>query len=137
MIKLRIITPNKVILEEDIKSITVPGIAGEMTILPNHANLFTLLSEGVVKINFERKEDYLAIGGGYLETNGNYVNLLVSRAYGQDIVNQTTTEKALKDAKNMLIKAKSKEEKIEANTLLRRSIVDMKLIKKRRKTRFN
>ena len=132
--KLRIITPRKVVLEEEINSITLPSADGEITILPNHVNLFSLLNEGVVKIKYDRKEDFLAIGGGYVETNGEYVNLLVSRAYGQEVVNQTATEKAIKQAQDMLQKAKTNEERLEASSILRRSIVDMKLIKKRRRT---
>jgi len=132
--KLRIITPRKVVLEEEINSITLPSADGEITILPNHVNLFSLLNEGVVKIKYDRKEDFLAIGGGYVETNGEYVNLLVSRAYGQEVINQTATEKAIKQAQDMLQKAKTNEERLEASSILRRSIVDMKLLKKRRRT---
>lgn len=132
--KLRIITPRKVVLEEEINSITLPSADGEITILPNHVNLFSLLNEGVVKIKYDRKEDFLAIGGGYVETNGEYVNLLVSRAYGQEVVNQAATEKAIKQAQDMLQKAKTNEERLEASSILRRSIVDMKLLKKRRRT---
>ena len=132
--KLRIITPKKVVLEEEIESITVPSVDGEITILPHHVSLFSLLNEGVVKIQYDVKEDYLAIGGGYLETNGEYVNLLVSKAYDQEVINQTATENAIKHAQELLERAKSPQERIEASTLLRHSLVDMKLIKKRRRT---
>ena len=67
--KLRIITPKKMVLEEEIEAVTLPSIEGEITILPNHVSLFSLLKEGVVKIKYEKKEDFLAIGGGYAETN--------------------------------------------------------------------
>ena len=132
--KLRIITPKKMVLEEEINSITLPSAEGEITILPNHVNLFSLLKEGIVKIKYDRKEDFLAIGGGYVETNGEYVNLLVSRAYDQDEINQTATERAIKEAEENLKKAKTTEERMQAASLLRRSIVDMKLLKKRRRT---
>ncbi len=135
--KLRIITPKKMVLEEEIESVTLPSVEGEITILPNHVSLFSLLKEGVVKIKYERKEDFLAIGGGYVETNGDYVNILVSRAYGQDEINQTATEKAIKEAQENLQKAKTTEERMQAASLLRRSIVDMKLLKKRRRTTLN
>src|SRR3990167_3077272 len=131
--KLRIITQKKMVLEEEITAVTLPSVEGEITILPNHVNLFSLLKEGVVKIKYDNKEDFLAIGGGYVETNGDYVNLLVSRAYGQDEINQTATEKAIKEAEENLKKAKTTEERLQAGALLRRSIVDMKLLKKRRR----
>ena len=132
--QLRIITPKKMVLEEEIESVTLPSVEGEITILPNHVSLFSLLKEGVVKIKYERKEDFLAIGGGYVETNGEYVNILVSRAYGQDEINQTATEKAIKEAEDNLKKAKTTEERMQAASLLRRSMVDLKLLKKRRRT---
>ena len=125
------------VLEEEIESVTLPSVEGEITILPNHVSLFSLLKEGVVKIKYERKEDFLAIGGGYVETNGEYVNILVSRAYGQDQINQTATEKAKKEAEDNLKKAKTTEERMQAASLLRRSIVDLKLLKKRRRTTLN
>ena len=132
--KIRIINPKKMVLEEEITAVTLPSVEGEITILPNHVNLFSLLKEGVVKIKYDNKEDFLAIGGGYVETNGEYVNLLVSRAYDQDAINQTATEKAIKEAEENLKKAKTTEERMQASSLLRRSIVDMKLLKKRRRT---
>ena len=132
--KLRIITPKKMVLEEEISSVTLPSVEGEITILPNHVNLFSLLKEGVVKIKYDTKEDFLAIGGGYVETNGEYVNLLVSRAYNQDEINQAATERAIKEAEENLKRAKTTEERMQAASLLRRSIGDMKLLKKRRRT---
>ena len=134
MIHLRIITPNKIILEEDVSSITLPSAEGEITILPHHQNLFSLLIQGVVKIKKDNKEDFFAIGGGYLETNGEYANLLVSRAYNQDEINEKAVKKAQEEANMMLTKAKTDIERKEAMTLIRRSVIDTKLLKKRRKS---
>ena len=77
MILLRIITPRKIVLEEEVNSVTAPSADGEITVLPRHTNLFTLLNEGVVMIRKNGKENYLAIGGGFLETDGTEINLLV------------------------------------------------------------
>ena len=64
-------------------SVTVPTTDGEITILPHHVHLFSLLVEGNCQNKNGENEDDLAIGGGYLETNGETVTVLVSRAYGQ------------------------------------------------------
>lgn len=132
MLHLRVITPQKVVLEEDIKSITIPSSEGEITILPKHEKLFTLLKEGVVMIKKEGKEDHLAIGGGYLETDGRLINLLVSRAYGQDKIDSEETQKAIDRAKKIISTSKDENEREQALGLLRRSAIDMKLIKKRK-----
>jgi len=132
VLRLKVITPKKIVLDEEVNSVTVPGADGELTILPKHANIFALLKEGIVTIRQSGKEDFMAIGGGYLETDGESITILVSRAYGQDEIDQNMTETALKSAKEILIKSKDKNERIEAESLLRRSIIDSKLLKKRR-----
>jgi len=132
LLHLKIITPKKVVLEQDIKSITVPSAEGEITILPRHQSLFSLLKEGILKIKVGETEDFLAIGGGYLETNGREINILVARAYGQDEIDQKLTEQATEQAKKLLSEAKDNKQLVEATSLLRRSLIDMKLLKRKK-----
>lgn len=134
---LKIITPKKVALEADIIKITVPSSSGEITILPRHENLFSLLVEGVVKFTTETDEELLAIGGGYLETDGEIVELLVTKAYGQDALDKNKTEQAISDARRDLKDAKDKMQVREATATLRKSLVDMKLLKKKAPKTFS
>ena len=133
MLHLKIITPQKIILEDEVQAVTVPTYAGEITILPHHTNLFSLLVEGIVKIKTDTSEDHLAIGGGYLETDGDEANVLVAKAYKQDEVDQEIILKAIENAKNILKISKDKKERAEAASLLRRSLIDLKLLKRRRR----
>ena len=55
---LKIITPRKIVLEEDASSITVPSADGEITILPRHENLFSMLKEGIIKIKINKFSFY-------------------------------------------------------------------------------
>ncbi|NMB83703.1 ATP synthase F1 subunit epsilon [Candidatus Roizmanbacteria bacterium] len=135
ILQLRVITPKKVVLEDKALSVSVPALDGEITVLPRHTNLFTLLSEGVVRIKRQSgSEEMLAIGGGYLQTDGESVNVLVSRAYGQDQIDEEMTKKAIDDAKNILKEAKDIRQRQEATAVLRRSIIDLKLVRRRKKT---
>jgi len=133
ILRLRIITPKKIILEKDILSITLPTEEGEITILPHHTNLFSILKEGIIKIKYNQEEDYFAIGGGYLETDGYEVNVLVSRAYGQDEIDEKMIEEAKKKAQEILSQAKTDLERQQASALFRRSLIDSKLLRKKRK----
>lgn len=134
LIHLKIITPSKITLEEDVNSVSVPSVDGELTILPRHEKLFSLLKEGIVKIRKNQKEDLLAIGGGYLETDGKDLSILVSRAYGQAEINEKETEKALNQAKKILSESKDNVQIAEAEAMFRRSVIDMKLVKRRKHT---
>jgi len=131
-LKLRIITPQKIVLEEEVLSISLPTPNGEITILPHHINLFSLLTEGIIKFKKQNTEDYLAIGGGYLETDGNTVNILVSRAYGQDEIDEKLTVEAINKARNILKESKNEAERQQAVAIIRRSLIDSRLIKKRK-----
>ena len=131
--RLKVITPRKLVLDKDVIAVTAPALEGEITILPRHTNLFSLLKEGIVKIKETgNNEEYLAIGGGYLETDGMTVQIIVSRAYNQDEIDRELTEKAIESAKNILASAKDENQKREATMLLRRSLIDLKLLRKRR-----
>lgn len=49
--KLKIITPNKKIFEDEIDSFTASTEEGSLTILANHSPIICLIKEGVIKIN--------------------------------------------------------------------------------------
>lgn len=131
-IRLKVITPRKIVMDKEVGSVTVPTADGEITILPHHSHLFSLLVEGIVKIKSENNEDDLAIGGGYLETNGKTVTVLVSRAYGQGEIDKNLTDKAIEEAKLILSKSTDENERAAAMSTLRRSVIDSKLMKRRK-----
>lgn len=133
MLHLKIITPKKTVVEKDVKSITAPSAEGEITVLPKHVHFFTLLTEGLITIREEKEEEYLAIGGGYLETDGKNLQILVSRAYNQDEIDESLTEKALNNAKELITQSSDKTQRVEAMAIMRRSMLDLKLLRKRRR----
>jgi F-type H+-transporting ATPase subunit epsilon len=134
-LQLKVITPRKIVIDEAVNSVSVPTVDGEITILPRHANLFSLLVEGIVKIKKKAIEDALAIGGGYLETDGKTVTILVSRAYGQNEIDYGLTNKAIEQAKHILAQSTDEKERNEAMATLRRSVIDSKLLKRRKSRR--
>jgi F-type H+-transporting ATPase subunit epsilon len=133
MLNVRIITPKKLVREIEATSLIIPTVDGEITILPKHAHLLASLKEGVITIRIKDKEEYLSIGGGYVETDGLSVKILVSKAYGQDEINEELTKEALNNAKKILTEVKDKKDREEALSQIRRSVVDMKLLSKIKK----
>jgi F-type H+-transporting ATPase subunit epsilon len=129
---LKIITPKKIVFEKEVNSVTVPTVDGEITILPHHTNLFSLLKEGVIKIKGNQDEDYFSIGAGYVETDGKEVTILVSRAYGQDEIDEQFINQAMEEAKRVLSQAKTEQDRQAALSMMRRAIIDSKLLKKRK-----
>jgi len=133
MLLLKIITPKKLVLEKEVLSVSAPTASGDITVLSRHADLLTLLKEGVITISTDEKDEYLSVGGGYLRTDGKTIEILVSRAYGQDEINEEYTQKAINKAKEVLSQTKDKQERDDALQTMRRSMVDMKLLSKVRR----
>lgn len=127
---LKVVTPKRVIIEEQADSITLPSKSGEITILARHIPLFSLLVDGIIKIKNDKEEKYFAIGGGYVETDGSEVTVLVSRAHGQDELDEKSVLEARNKAEKDLSEITDVIERNEAMATLRRSIVDLKLLTK-------
>ncbi|HLD26587.1 MAG TPA: ATP synthase F1 subunit epsilon [Patescibacteria group bacterium] len=132
--RLRIITPKKVVYEDEVSTVTAPSASGEITILHKHVPLFSLLREGAIKVKKENDEIFFSIGGGYLETDGKKTTVLVSRAYHQDEIDEIAVKKAQESAEKLIKESKTKEERHEAMMSLRRSVIDIKVIKRRRRS---
>lgn len=77
MLKLRIVTPEKVVFDGDIESITVPGTLGSFEILNNHAPIISSLGIGKVIYVTSKTTEELDIQGGFVEVQKNMVELCV------------------------------------------------------------
>jgi F-type H+-transporting ATPase subunit epsilon len=129
---LEIITPQRIAFSEQVAMVTAPSADGEIGVLPHHVPLFTRLVEGEVKIARESDEIYLAIGGGFLEGSKQKVILLVNNAYRADEINETEGESAKKRAEEALAASPTGDDLVAAQALFRRSVIALKVLKRRR-----
>ncbi len=81
---LRIATPDKVVLEEDVVGLRVPGLDGPFEALARHAPVTALLEIGEVRVSLGSggtpTRRYLAISGGVVEVRRDGASLLVDSA---------------------------------------------------------
>jgi F-type H+-transporting ATPase subunit epsilon len=75
-IKLEVITPERRVLSETVDEVTVPGLDGELGILPDHSPLISQLKTGILsyRLGGERKE--MHISGGFVEVQSDSVSVL-------------------------------------------------------------
>jgi len=67
-LQLKIVTPEKLILEEMVDSVTIPTTEGEITILPDHIPLVASLSSGDIVAISDGEQIPMAVVGGFVET---------------------------------------------------------------------
>jgi len=73
MLKLKIVSPEKVEFSGEVTSVKVPGTTGSFEILNNHAPIISTLQKGIVEYSGQQ----LAILGGFVEVQKNEVSLCV------------------------------------------------------------
>lgn len=132
---LEIITPEKVAFTDAVDMVNVPSATGTLGILSRHVPLFAKLVEGELKIKRGNEEYFLAIGGGFVEITHDKVMILVTRAVHANQLNEQEIEKAKKAALEVLKQKPSQEAIQTANVLYRQSLVDMQILRRRRKRR--
>ncbi len=70
-LKLKIITPERIVLEEDVDSVTLPTTEGEITVLPGHIALIAAIQSGDVVAIVEGEHIPHAVSGGFIEVKQN------------------------------------------------------------------
>ena len=132
---LEIITPTKVILKEEVDEITLPTSTGEISILPNHVNLFTKIIPGEMIIKRGNKSDLFAITGGFLEIIKNHVNILADHAiYAQDI-EVAKVEEAKQRAEKAMKEKQTEQDFEQLQDEIRRTVLELKVARKHKATR--
>ena len=102
-LSLEVVTPFRTVLNEDVDSVTLPGIEGEMGILPEHVPLLTTLNAGVLSyVNDNGKTQAIAVHWGYAQVDGHNVSVLAELAEKADEIDLMRAQEAEKKAKELL-----------------------------------
>jgi len=105
-IKLSIVTPNGMIFDGDVKSVTLPGKEGEFGVLPGHASLLSSLSVGVIVIEKAEQSEAVAINWGYAKVSASNVDVLVDGAVSLTPSSDSQTTQNIDKAKELIRSAK-------------------------------
>jgi len=79
-IRLRVVTPSRLLLDEEVDEVTAPGALGEFGVLPNHISFLTLLEPGEMSYKQGSAKRYVAVSGGYAEVLDNVMTVLAPAA---------------------------------------------------------
>ena len=131
-ILLRISTPAREVYSAKVKQITLPTQAGEITVLPGHTPLLSAIKGGVLRALDENDtEVLLAISGGFIEVDGEKMNVLADSADRAEELDEAKIEAARQAAtKEMSEKRHDKVGFADAASMLERELARLQLIKR-------
>ena len=104
-LQLTIVTPEKMVVTEEVDQVNVPGVGGDMGILYDHAPILTTLRPGKVSYQQDTETIFLVVSGGYLEVTDNRVIVLAETAEFLDEIDRTRAKAARGKAEEMLANA--------------------------------
>lgn len=134
MMKLDIITPEKIIFQGEVEEVLVPTDSGQVGILPNHVKYLSHVTSGEVIIKKNNKNQYIAVTGGFLEVENNTITILADYAIESEDIQATKAQEAKDRAEKLLKEKVSAQDFAEIEAQLRKSLLELK-VSERRKTR--
>lgn len=99
---LEIVTPERLAYSDDVDMVLVPGIEGELGILPHHTPLVSLLGVGELKIRKEGQEESFAIVGGFVQVRPDKVVIMAETASLASEIDLELAQEARKEAQRAL-----------------------------------
>lgn len=126
---VNIVTPERIVLSEDVDSIQVATVNGSLGVLKGHAPLLAVLGSGECVIRLANNTvRRLAISGGCLDVSRDRVTVLADAAEFEDEIDATRAEAALLKAREMLT-SQSAEERNNATDAIKRAQVRLRVVK--------
>ncbi len=91
-LRLEIVTPDEVAYSADVEMVTLPGVEGQLGILPQHVSLMTQMVPGEIIVRKDGSDQFLAVGEGLVEISGDHVAILTDMAIEADKIDEAKVE---------------------------------------------
>jgi len=132
-IKLEIVTPQATVYSEDVDMVTLPGVEGQMGILPHHVRLMTQLVPGEMIVRKNGQARFLAVGEGLIEVTGDRVAVVTDMAVATENIDEARAEEARNRADAGHREKISSAEVASVNAALARSLAQLRVKRRHHK----
>ena len=133
-LKLEIVTPEKLAYSDDVDSVVIPAVEGEMGVLPMHIPLMTMIKPGELVVKKGNAESFLAVGEGFVTIDQTSVRVLTDMAIQSEHIDESAAEAAVKRAQEAIANKHElgSEESAAVQAALAKSLAQLH-VKRRRK----
>lgn len=109
-VQFDLVSPERRLASVDAREVLLPGVEGDMTVLPDHARLITTLRPGIVRVTSAEGTTEYALTGGFAEINPNSISVLAERAIPRTEITQEHFREMIEEANARLRKAQESPE---------------------------
>ena len=130
-IRFRVVTPSRLLLDEEVDEVTAPGALGEFGVLPNHISFLSLLEPGEMSYKQAAAKHYLAVSGGYAEVLDNVMTVLAPAAEFAAEIDAGRAQRAKERAEKRIAELNFEEKEFDVvEVALRRALVRFQVASK-------
>lgn len=122
-LKLQIVTPNRILCDEDVEMVIFRASTGDMGILPNHQPVVATLSYGVLRFKQNQKERVATVMSGFVEVQPDKVTILTDAAEWPEEIDLERAEQAKKRAMERLESHRSDVNIMRAEVALQKALL--------------
>lgn len=126
-IALEIVTPEKLVLQDQVDFVVLPARNGECGILPGHTHFLTQLSAGVLRITKGLDTNIFAVSGGFAEIHPGQVEVFAETAEMAEEIDVERARLAAQKAKDILTRADTVQEIESSQAALRRALIRLRI----------
>jgi F-type H+-transporting ATPase subunit epsilon len=101
-VRCEIVSQDRQVFAGDADIVIVPGVHGEMGILPHHAPLLSTLSFGILKVRCQGEEHVFTVSGGLVEIQPDRVTVLADAAENVLEIDAARAQAARQRAEDLL-----------------------------------
>jgi F-type H+-transporting ATPase subunit epsilon len=136
MLYVAVITPDRSVYAGDAESVSLPTAQGEITVLPHHIPLISVVAPGTLTIRKGGEETLVAVTRGVVEIDGRSLRVLVDTADRAEELEEAAVLQAKQRAENLLKERRHDAEGFaEATALLEREISKLQVVRRHRSRR--
>jgi len=130
-IRLEIVTPDAVLVSEDVDEVIAVGHRGQFGVLPGHRQMLSSVEIGGLSFRKDKSVTYLALGGGYAEVGPDKVTILAETAEFPKDIDVVRAGQALNNAQEAIKDLFPDDKKFEETELaLERAKIRLEIAKK-------
>lgn len=113
-----LVSPERLVVSEEVDEVVVPGVEGEFTVLAGHAPFISVLRPGIIRITAGGKSREVYVRGGFAEVNPQGLTILADLAVPREEVHEGFVATEITGAEAAVAAAPDEESRLRAQERL-------------------
>lgn len=110
-LKFELVSPERLLMSEEVDHVVVPGTEGDFTVLAEHAPVLSTMKPGVVTVSNDSNEDRIFVRGGFAEVNPQGLTVLAETAIHMNDLDADALAQQVQNAEEDVNDAKTDEKR--------------------------